>query len=400
MDSLFLTCHIRTMHTFPSLNPCRPVALWLFACCILLLMMVGLGGYTRLSGSGLSITEWKPVTGIIPPLSDTEWTREIKKYQASPEYKEINRNVSIEAFKHIFRVEYFHRLLGRAIGICFLLPLLYFSYTRKLSISQALQLSCIFALGGLQGAAGWYMVKSGLIDNPHISPYRLTFHLLLALLIYSLLLWNALKYLSAEPLIEKVPPRLRRLATLLIILIALQITLGGMVAGLKAGYIYNTFPLMNGYLLPPDAGALQPFYMNFLQNPVMLQFLHRVNAMLVFICALILWAVSYTLPVRHKVRVTISVLVIMALAQFSLGIATLTGAVPIRLGVAHQLLAFLLASQSILILYLLKRCRFTERKMIPEIPPNLQQRQKRFSQQTPGCIRDLPLNQRHAEGKI
>lgn len=328
----------------------RTVAAWLFVCCVLLLLMVGVGGYTRLTGSGLSITEWKPVTGAIPPLSEEAWVAEMEKYRASPEFQKINSHFTVEEFKDIYWVEYLHRLLGRTIGFAFLIPLLWFLWKRRLTLPEGAKLLGIFALGGLQGAVGWYMVKSGLVDNPHVNHLRLTLHLLIALLIYSLLLWAALGFYFRGR--ERTGNKsLHRLVGGFVALAVLQLMLGGFVAGLKAGFIYNTFPLMGEHLLPPDAWAMQPLWLNFLENPVMAQFLHRTNGILLLLVSLCLWRKAYNAEL--KVRRASLTLAVMVLVQVALGVGTLLMAVPVWLGVLHQVYAFLVVGKALYLLYLL-----------------------------------------------
>jgi heme A synthase len=232
----------------------RAVAIWLFVCCALVFAMAVVGGATRLTHSGLSITEWQPIVGTLPPLSPAAWDEAFRKYQATPEYREVNRDMTIDAFKGIFWWEYFHRLLGRAIGVVFLVPLVGFGLRGRIPPRFTPMLIGIFFLGAAQGALGWYMVQSGLIDDPRVSQLRLAAHLGLALLIFAAMLWLALSLVrparaSADARLD----RLFRAASALAALVFVMALTGALVAGLRAGAAYNTFPLMNGHVVPPDA---------------------------------------------------------------------------------------------------------------------------------------------------
>src|SRR3990172_8675806 len=224
----------------------RQIAGWLSGCCVLVFLMVVVGGVTRLTHSGLSMVEWKPLVGTIPPLSQKDWEEVFLKYQATPEYLRVNKGMALDEFKGIFWWEYFHRLIGRAIGVAFFLPYLYFLLRQKIHGPLALKLAGIFVLGGLQGALGWYMVKSGLVDNPRVSQYRLTAHLGIALAIYAAMLWTALGLLSPGAAAASArQPRLRRFSWIITATVAYMVITGGFVAGIRAGFAYNTFPLMN-----------------------------------------------------------------------------------------------------------------------------------------------------------
>src|SRR6266705_1763302 len=242
----------------------RAVAYWLLACCTLVLAMVVVGGITRLTHSGLSIVEWQPIVGTLPPLDEGAWQETFRKYQQTPEYRLVNPDMTLSGFKSIYWWEYIHRLLGRLIGAAFLLPFLWFALRGRIARVLAPPLIAIFALGALQGAMGWYMVQSGLVDDPRVSQYRLTAHLGIAFLIYAAMLWIALDLLF--PRASPAPGRLRRLAFALVALIFVMVLSGGLVAGTRAGLAYNTFPLMNGRLVPPEIFSLEPWYLNFSSN--------------------------------------------------------------------------------------------------------------------------------------
>jgi cytochrome c oxidase assembly protein subunit 15 len=299
------------------------VAAWLFICAALAFAVVLVGGVTRLTRSGLSIVEWQPLIGILPPLSPEEWEALFAKYRETPEFRQVNPNLTLEGFKGIFWWEYTHRLLARLIGLVYVVPLLFFQWRKMLDTSLAAKLWAIFVLGALQGVLGWYMVKSGLVDDPKVSPVRLTAHLGLALVIFAAELWLALQLVSprVSPF-EKIP----LLLPYLVLAMALS---GGMVAGLRAGYAYNTFPLMNGELVPPDVLKLDPWWHNLLYNMATVQFVHRAFFWLIALLVLFTWW-----PARH--RVASHVLLLAFAAQAALGIFTLLQGVPLPLAVAHQ----------------------------------------------------------------
>ena len=316
----------------------RHVAGWLLACCALVFAMVVLGGVTRLTHSGLSIVEWQPLVGTIPPLTDGDWHQLFEKYQQTPEYRQVNAGMTLDGFKGIFWLEYFHRLLGRLIGIAFLAPFLYFLLRRAIDRPLAWKLAGIFVLGALQGAMGWYMVKSGLIDNPRVSQFRLTAHLALAFLIYAAMLWTALDLLAPQPPAGRDAriARLRRAAWILTALVALLVITGGFVAGIRAGLAYNTFPLMNGHIVPPEIFLLEPWYRNFFYNMATVQFNHRLIAWSLALYAPWLWFEAQRAGVPRRVQVVCNVLLAAVAVQVALGISTLLLAVPVALGAAHQ----------------------------------------------------------------
>jgi heme a synthase len=313
----------------------RAVANWLLACCAMLFSIVVIGGVTRLTHSGLSITEWQPVVGILPPMSDAAWSDAFAKYRVTPEYVQVNHDMTLEAFKGIFWWEYVHRLLGRLIGAVFLLPLLWFAVRGKLPPALLPRLFLIFVLGGLQGALGWYMVKSGLVDDPRVSQLRLTAHLGLALLLFAAMLWTALSLLRPLEAVARKP--LARPAALVAALVFVMALSGGLVAGTHAGLAYNTFPLMNGHIVPPDFMLLEPWYLNLINNLATVQFDHRMIAwLLAFLIPLLWWRATVTHGVTPAAKMAASVFLAVLLVQISLGIATLLLRVPVPLAAAHQ----------------------------------------------------------------
>lgn len=312
----------------------RAVAIWLYALAAMVFAMIVIGGITRLTESGLSMVEWKPLIGWLPPLSEQEWHRVFSLYQDTPEYQKVNRWMTIDDFKTIFFWEYFHRLWGRLIGVAFLIPFLALALAGRIRRELLPRLLLLFLLGGLQGAIGWWMVTSGLVDNPAVSQYRLAIHLSVAFVILGALLWTALG-LTLVP--SGRDGHLRRHAVATLHLIALTVVAGAFVAGLDAGLIYNTFPLMGDGLVPPDYGFLEPFWLNMFDNPAAVQFNHRLVAILTF--AVILWLLARTVRAPEttaRTRLAVHALAGMAAVQLALGISTLLAQVPVSLGAAHQ----------------------------------------------------------------
>lgn len=318
------------------------VAAWLFVCCSMVFATLIVGGVTRLTHSGLSIVEWQPIVGTIPPLNQAEWDATFDKYKQTPEYQKVNHQMSLDEFKGIFYWEYWHRILGRTIGLVFLLPFVYFLLKRVLDPPLALKLGGIFLLGGMQGAMGWYMVKSGLVDDPRVSQYRLTAHLSLAFLIFVAQMWLALDLTKARSRgpFDARAKALQKFGLGLVLWIAYMIVTGGFVAGIRAGKAYNTFPLMNGNFIPPEIFMLEPWYLNFFNNMATVQFDHRLGAWILAFLVPWFWfrvrAAAAADVVSARTLFAANVLLVALFAQISLGIATLLLAVPVALGAAHQ----------------------------------------------------------------
>lgn len=333
----------------------KPIAIWLFICAATIFAMIVLGGVTRLTHSGLSMVDWKPVVGIIPPLNEAAWQAEFEKYQAFPEFQKINFNMSLPEFKKIFYFEYAHRVLGRLIGVLFLVPFLFFYFTRRVEKSLTPKLIIIFILGGLQGLLGWYMVKSGLVNEPHVSQYRLTAHLGFAVVIYAYILWVAFELLyPAKPAATALSNKSYSLSIALTALIFILILSGGFVAGTRAGFAYNTFPLMAGAIIPDGLFNLSPIWRNFFDNIITVQFNHRILAYIAVIISAIL---SFRIlsnkppkPIQYATYALISAL----LLQLSLGIATLLLVVPVSLGAMHQAGAIVLFTAALYLTFRLK----------------------------------------------
>ena len=307
----------------------KSIFFWLLTCILLIYSMIILGGYTRLSHSGLSIVEWSPISGTIPPLSDSSWILEFSKYKQSPEYKKINHGMNLDEFKQIFLVEYTHRLLGRIIGILFILPFLYFSFTKKINSKEIKYFTAVAALIGFQGLIGWLMVKSGLIDQPNVSQYRLALHLVMACIIIILLVWKITpgKYSNSK------------YSYISLGLLLLQIISGAFVAGLRAGLIYNTFPLMDGQLIPDGLFIMNPWYLNIFENITTVQFIHRTLGIINAINILIY---SYKMFNSTNNKRTALLLAGIIVLQLILGIFTLLLQTPLILALLHQAIAIIL----------------------------------------------------------
>ena len=317
----------------------RPVAWWLLACCALVFAMVVVGGVTRLTHSGLSIVEWQPIVGTLPPLDERQWLEAFDKYKQTPEYRLVNRGMSLDAFKGIFWWEYFHRLLGRLIGVVLFVPLVWFVVRGYVDRRLALRLALIFALGGAQGALGWYMVQSGLVDDPRVSQFRLTAHLSIAFLIFATMLWTALSLLhrqDARPAEDRARVGARRLVWVVVGVAAYMVATGGFVAGIRAGKAYNTFPLMNGHVVPPEIFMIEPLWKNFFYNMATVQFDHRLGAWALAFLVPWLWLRVHRLPDAPRARRWSHALAAMIAVQIALGIATLLHQVPVALGASHQ----------------------------------------------------------------
>lgn len=349
----------------------RALIVWLLGTCFLLWLMIMLGGATRLTHSGLSIVEWRPVTGILPPFSYKSWMAEFAKYQDSPEYRLVNQGMALSQFKFIYLMEYTHRLLGRLIGLWFAIPLLFFWI--KGWLPSLVKRRALYALGlGLaQGFMGWYMVKSGLVKDPTVSHYRLTAHLLLAVWIYGLLLWTAFGLMNQEKkdswIAASSLDKLRThpndgqrtsifgdpLPLLTCLFTLITISYGGLVAGLKAGLIYNTYPLMEGQFLPDEWSFLSPLYLNFLENPVTVQWIHRWIALITFGLVVATALKAYKASNDPEFKNAAVLLFIAAFFQVCLGVLTLLFLVPVSLGTLHQGNAIILFSLTLWVTWLL-----------------------------------------------
>lgn len=318
----------------PSASPrtvsMRPVAAWLFAMCALVALMVIVGGATRLTDSGLSITEWRPVTGALPPLNDADWRAEFEKYQRIPEYHLVNKGMSLSEFKEIYWWEWGHRFLGRLLGVAFLLPLVFFALSGRIGKKLGFRLTAIFLLGGAQGALGWYMVSSGLADRVDVSQYRLAAHLALAVTLLALMFWIALDL--RNPPVKAGRPRLFIGALALSAGVFAQMILGAFVAGLRAGRTYNTWPLMDGEFFPSAYFGAPPRFADLFEQFAAVQFNHRVGAYLIAAGAVWFFLAARSSAIRGRALLVLAAV----MAQVALGIWTLLAATPISLGLLHQ----------------------------------------------------------------
>jgi len=324
---------------------------WLLFCAAIVYLMIVVGGITRLTQSGLSMVEWEPIMGVIPPIGEVAWMEEFNKYRTSPEYLKINAGMSLDAFKSIFYWEYGHRVLGRVIGVIYFLPLVFFLVRGMVPRHWYPKLFGLFVLGGLQGLMGWYMVKSGLVDIPHVSQYRLTAHLGLAVIIFMSLLWFAMDFLRSETVSHRASKAYLLSSLLVVIIVFIMMLSGGFVAGTKAGFIMNTFPTMNGEWLPSGWMAMTPVWRNLFENAVTVQFLHRCIAILVVVAVLI----SFYIANKQSFRTFNGTVVVVMIVQVVLGISALVMEVPVTLGAAHQACAVALLSAALYAAHIARR---------------------------------------------
>ena len=318
--------------------------------------MVVVGGITRLTGSGLSITEWNVIMGSIPPLNQNDWSLVFEKYKASPQFQKVNFSMNLEEFKSIFWWEFIHRLIGRLIGMVFLIPFLYFLWKKRLSKSLIRQLLVIFGLGALQGFIGWYMVSSGLIDKPAVSHYRLATHLITAFITYGYIFWVALSLIYQNDPSPKVSKQWSRRTAVLLGIVILQIVYGAFVAGLHAGKVYNTWPKMGEDWFPSTILAMQPAWVNFFENYIGVQFIHRYIALALLLMGLLL-AYFYRTEKAFALKQALNFFLIALVIQFVLGVVTLLYAAPIALSAIHQIGGFFLFTSVIFFYFRAKTLR-------------------------------------------
>jgi heme a synthase len=369
----------------------RALRLWLYAVAALVLAMVLVGGATRVTESGLSITEWRPVMGVVPPLTAGDWQAEFAKYQAIPQYRELNFGMTLDEFKNIYWWEWTHRLLGRLIGVAFLLPFLWFLWRGFVPRAARPRLCLIFGLGALQGAVGWWMVASGLAGRVEVSQYRLATHLILACLIYVAIIWTAQR-LGDEPGAQApiAPRRIRVSAGVLLVLVLGQIYLGALVAGLRAGLVYNTWPLIDGALVP-DAAHLffnTPLWRNFFENTMMVQFDHRMLAYVIFAGALVhLLDVAATMKSRSTLRSAAILFAAVAL-QAAVGVIMLLARTPLPLALLHQATAMLVLTAATVHAAKVARPVIASQRVRPEMAgPMTNSAQQSSAAMQPGLLR-------------
>ncbi len=335
--------HATIQEQAASQGPARnlfAVRAWLYLIALFVFAMVLVGGATRLTGSGLSITEWQPILGVVPPSSDAAWQEAFAKYQKIPEYKLVNKGMNLAEFKAIYWWEWTHRLLGRLIGVVFFIPFVFFLWRRSIPRPFISRVAALFVLGGAQGALGWFMVKSGLTERVDVSQYRLAAHLALAVAIAAYAFWLGMEMSGAE---RKTSTTRRSFAAgVLVALVYLQIILGAFVAGLKAGHASNTWPLMNGEIIPPGLDVFSPWYLNLFENPLTAQFNHRLVAYAIAIFAGIYAMCIWRDSKRRLLRNSIAAVCLGVIVQIALGVATIVYNVPLDMALAHQANAIVL----------------------------------------------------------
>jgi cytochrome c oxidase assembly protein subunit 15 len=378
----------------------RAVGFWLIVIALMIAAMVVIGGLTRLTGSGLSITEWDPIVGAIPPLSSADWLDAFRKYQRIPQYIREHQGMTLADFQFIYWWEWTHRLLGRLVGAVFLLPFVYFAWVGAIARREIPRMIVLFALGGLQGFVGWWMVESGLETRVSVSQYRLAIHLGVALLLFAAILWTALEYLrSNSPPLEKgrsarasvpggdqapmqgydpSPDRFTIRPSLFkggyfgafafVALVYLQMLLGALVAGLHAGLIYNTWPSMAGHFLPEHPFFNAPWWINFFENPGLAQFDHRIGAYIVAFSAIVVWWSAMHARVTGAARTSAYAILMLTLVQVALGITALLNQAPVLLSALHQLTALALLSAALWHAFEVHRLRsFGPARMMPTL---------------------------------
>jgi heme a synthase len=347
----------------PAAN--RPVVIWLVVVYLSILVMVVIGGITRLTGSGLSMVEWRPLMGALPPLSEADWQALFAEYQRTPQYQEVNHWMTLGDFERIFWWEYIHRLWGRLIGVIFFVPWLVFTLQRRLRGRLALQTLGLFVLGGLQGFLGWYMVQSGLVDVPAVSHLRLAAHLSLAFLLGMWILWIVLAQRDARPA-EPSPSGLQVVAWALVVLLAAQIVWGAFMAGTRAGYMFATFPTLNGQWVPATLTGADSLARALVYDPGSIHFVHRTLGYVVGLVGLAFWVAA-----RHRLgdprrRKAVDAFAAVLVAQVVLGVITVIEGLPIWLAALHQAGAYVLLSAAVWVVFQLRAGRVVVAGMVAE----------------------------------
>ncbi len=332
----------------------KHVRIWFWSGAVLIFVMVVIGGITRLTGSGLSMVDWNPIMGTIPPLSETQWEETFEQYKQFPEYQQVNTGMSLSEFKYIFFWEYFHRLIGRLLGVVFIVPFTWFIIKKKMDWLQIKRGIILLLLGVSQGLLGWFMVKSGLIDVPRVSHFRLAAHLLLAFTVCGFCIWYARDLSSSPAPLERPRKEMKRWLYLFLAILILQIVWGAFVANQYAGHIYNSFPKMYGYWMPPELWVIEPLYLNLSENIVTVQWIHRVLGTLLGLIVIFMWIRTFFLNTRPTTRMWNLALFTVVLVQYAIGVFTLIFHVPVWLGVLHQAVALILFGIAIAYLNYLK----------------------------------------------
>ena len=328
----------------------KSIIIWLLTGCILIFLMVVIGGITRLTNSGLSMVDWKLIMGTIPPINEEQWLATFEKYKQFPEYQQVNFRFTLSEFKAIFFWEYLHRLIGRVLGLVFIVPFIIFLIKKQLSKKLTLQCLIILGMGAFQGFLGWWMVKSGLVNNPDVSHYRLAIHLITAFLTFAYTFWVALGLMFNEEMpIQFI--KIRRFLYLLLGLVIIQIVYGAFVAGLNAGFIMNTWPKMGEQWISDSVTGMSPLWLNFVDGIGGVQFIHRYLALIIVVLIMYVLLIAGKYPISVIQRKSLFALIIVVFIQFLLGIFTLLFAVPLFLGVIHQVGAFLLLGTIVFVLF-------------------------------------------------
>ena len=330
----------------------RPIILWLISGCTLIFIMVIIGGITRLTNSGLSMSTWELIGGTIPPLNPEEWISAFNVYQATPEGK-MNSHYVLDDFKYIFFWEYLHRMMGRLLGLVFIIPFIYFLIKKKLNRKLIYQSLILFGMGAMQGGIGWWMVKSGLVERPDVSHIRLAIHLITAFLTCAFTLWVALPLILPEK--RSGNKKLLKLTSWLFILVIIQIIYGAFVAGLNAGRICNTWPKMNGEWIPESIFSMNPFWQNFIENHYAIQFIHRTLAFIIVFFVLYIWNEGRKIKINYLQKKSFYILLLLVMFQIVIGVFTLILVVPISLSLIHQLVAFLLLMSIVFSMFTLSK---------------------------------------------
>jgi len=329
------------------------IIIWFISGCLLILTMVIVGGITRLTDSGLSMVNWHLFMGVIPPLNDTQWLETFELYKQYPEYKKLNFNCTLDQFKYIFFWEYLHRMIGRLLGLVFIIPFIIFLIRKSLSTKLIFQSTILFIMGAMQGGIGWWMVKSGLVDKPDVSHYRLAVHLTTAFLTCGYTLWVVL------PLIFKIKrnfyPKITKLCWTIFTLLIIQIIYGAFVAGLNAGIGFNTWPKMGDQWVPQAVYSLSPFWKNFVEAKYGIQFIHRVLAYVILGAVMFLFYTKQKFALNKVESQAINIVSITTILQVALGIFTIIFFVPIELALLHQVGAFFLLMSVIYSLFIFKK---------------------------------------------
>lgn len=320
----------------------KHVKIWYLSGAVLVFIILVVGGITRLTGSGLSMTDWKPIMGSVPPLTETQWEDTFDQYKQFPEYREKNSSMSLSGFKFIFFWEYIHRMLGRLLGIVFVVPFAWFLIRRKFNRKQFLRSMFVLTLGLGQGLMGWYMVQSGLVDIPEVSHYRLAAHLLLAFIIFGSCIWYAMDLSNKKRTESNGAAELKAWLNLFLVILLMQVVWGAFTAGLHAGHIYNSFPKMYQFWIPPEMFLVEPVILNFFQNMTAVQWTHRLLGTVLGVMVIAMWGRAWLLNTSTREKQWMLALFGAVLAQYAIGVFTLIYHVPLWLGVVHQAMAMVL----------------------------------------------------------